>query len=281
MKHIYLTIIYLSFLSALSFHSYSQTINVMSFNIRYDNPNDGENKWDNRKKELVSLIQYYEPAIFGLQEGLHHQLKYISDNFSNYSMIGIGREDGKIKGEFTAIFYDTLKFELLKEKTFWLSENEDSVSIGWDAALERICTYGFFKSKESNKKIYIFNTHFDHIGKKSQLKSAELILRKIGEVNDINSPVILMGDLNCDTNSEPIQILKNELTDGLQASQVEFHGPTGTFNGFKKDALMIERIDYIFIKNLEVIKYRHIDDKMKNNNYISDHLPVLIEIKIP
>lgn len=263
----------------INIKSYSQINKIITYNIKYDNPNDSLNNWDNRKMELVSLLKYYEPDLFGVQEALEHQLNYIDLNLVNYSRIGVGRDDGKQKGEFSPIYYDSNKFSLIDESTFWLSDQDDTVSIGWDASMERICTYGVFENKTSQKKIFVLNTHFDHIGEIAREESSKLILSKINDLNKNNYPVILMGDFNAEPETKPIRIFKKELIDGAELSKDGIYGPYGTYTGFTKDVLAKRRLDYIFVKNLKVEKYRHIDDKMKNNNYLSDHLPVLIEFK--
>lgn len=259
--------------------SYSQTNKIITYNIKYDNPHDSINKWDNRKLEVVNLFKYYAPEIFGIQEALEHQLDYLDLHLVNYSRIGVGRDDGKSKGEFCAIYYDNEQLSLIKGSTFWLSDQDDIVSIGWDASMERICTYGLFENKISRKKILVLNTHFDHLGHKAREMSSKLILSKLKDINKENHPVILMGDFNSELETNPIKTLKKVLKDGAELSTDGIYGPNGTYTGFKKEALAERRIDYIFIKDLKVIKYRHIDDKMKNNNYLSDHLPVLIELK--
>jgi endonuclease/exonuclease/phosphatase family metal-dependent hydrolase len=279
MKKLILFVTCLFLFTEISSMSFSQTIKVMSFNIRYDNPGDGKNSWENRRNEMIKLIDYYHPDFLGLQEALINPLKYISDGLKSYSYIGVGREDGKEKGEFAPILYDTSIYELMKNKTFWLSEQPDKVSIGWDAALERICTYGSFKEKKSGKVINVFNTHFDHMGNKARMMSAKLILTKIEEFVKDNSMVLFMGDLNCEFDSDPIKIIKEKLNYGADFSPKGVYGPIGTFNGFNEGAVVSEKIDFIFEKNVSVINYRHIDDKMTNNNYISDHYPVLLEFK--
>ncbi len=261
-----------------SIQTYSQNTKIMSFNIRYDNPNDGENSWNTRKKELVNLIAHYYPDILGIQEGLYNQVTYIQKNIPNYSWIGVGRENGDIEGEFVAIYYNTAKYKLLEHETFWLSENPDTISIGWDSALKRICTYGKFINKQTKKVIHIFNTHFDHQGIEAQKMSAKLILKKINTKNLDNSNVIVMGDFNCEPQSKPIKILKTKLTDGMAISKEKFYGPKGTLNGFNTNLPNEKRIDYIFTKNLIVNFYKHICDKRANNSWFSDHLPVLIEV---
>jgi hypothetical protein len=128
---------------------FSQSTKIMSYNIRYDNPNDSVNKWDNRKSDVLSIIEKYQPEILGIQEGLYHQVKYIDSCLTAYKFIGVGRADGKLKGEFSPIFYDVTKFSVIESSTFWLSDQSDLISVGWDAALERICTYGLFEHNDS------------------------------------------------------------------------------------------------------------------------------------
>ena len=251
---------------------------VMSYNIRYDNPSDNENSWENRKNEVAGLIEYYHPDFLGIQEGLYNQVDFIQKNTSNYKYIGVGR-DGEKKGEFSAIYYNATKFELIAQNTFWLSNTPNKISIGWDAALPRICTYGEFKNKLTNDSLYIFNTHFDHIGVKARKMAAKLILKKIIEYKLINARVIVMGDLNATPTSDPVAIFRKELDYSFKKSFNKFYGPLGTFNGFNNCLEIKKRIDYIFTKNINVLSYHHIDDKRVNNLCISDHFPVLIEIK--
>ena len=252
---------------------------ILSYNIKYDNTWDKENNWSLRKKRLIHLLKDYNPSIIGIQEGLIHQVKYIDSSLEKYKYIGVGRDDGKTRGEFCAIYFDTTFYEILEHSTFWLSETPDLVSVGWDAALERVCTYGLFASIYSGEKFLVFNTHFDHIGTVARKKSSELILNKIETINKNSLPVVLMGDFNSIPDSEPIKIIEQDMIDGLQISSKHLQGPQGTFNGFDVNNLVSKRIDYIFTKNFHVFYYRHIDDRLENNNHISDHLPVLAILK--
>lgn len=251
----------------------------MSYNIRYNNPNDKENWWESRKQEVSEMIKHYQPEILGIQEGLIDQVRYLDSTLTNYSYVGVGRDDGKEKGEFTAIFFDTTKYELIETKTFWLSQTPDKVSVGWDASMERISTYGVFLNKKTKDSIYIFNCHFDHIGKKSREESSNLILTQIKNKGIENSQVVVIGDLNSLPNETPIKILNKELKDAYQVSQSEPYGPVGTFNGFNVINEVTKRIDYIMVKNITVKQYIAIDDRRKNNLWLSDHLPILIKIE--
>ena len=252
---------------------------IISYNIRYDNKWDKENLWTLRKDRLSQLLMDYDPSIFGIQEGLLNQVEWIDSTLGNYNYIGVGRDDGKGKGEFCAIYFDTTRYEVIENSTFWLSDTPNQVSVGWDAALERICTYGLFKKKMSGKMVWVFNAHFDHVGEIARKKSSELILKKIKEVNTQSLPVVLMGDFNSNPDSDPIKIFKNNLQDALEISSTKLKGPRGTFNGFDTMHPMDNRIDYIFVKDMKVTSYRHIDDRLSNNRHISDHLPVMISVQ--
>ena len=264
----------------LSGISIAQPIKTMTFNIRLDLPQDAENSWNHREEAVKDLLSYYHPDIFGIQEGLMHQVNYIDSCLVNYTFIGVGRDDGELKGEFSAIFFDTTQFSLLKESTFWLSEYSDSVSIGWDAEYIRICTYGLFEYKSGQKKFWVFNTHFDNKGEMSREKSTSLILEKIKALNRNDLPLILMGDFNSLPKSKPIRILKTQLKDAQNLSESEPYGPIGTFTGFNPHEKIVDRIDYIFVRKMMVKSYIHIDDKRKDNYFISDHLPVLSIVEI-
>lgn len=257
---------------------HAQEFTVMSYNIKYDNVNDTVNNWNFRKEAMVRLVRHYGPQFVGMQEVLHHQLEYLDEHLPNYAYIGVGRDDGKQKGEYSPILYNSQHFELISANTFWLSPTPEKVSKGWDAALERICTYGRFKEKSTGKELYVFNTHFDHIGTEARKQSVNLILQQIKAVNSQNLPVVVTGDFNLEPDSEPIQLMQAGMTDAQLATQQPFYGPTGTFNGFDPNMVLNRRIDYIFVDNLEVQRYLHIDDRMENNMHISDHLPVLANL---
>ena len=244
------------------------THSILTYNIKYDNVLEKENNWSQRKKRLVHLLKDYNSSIIGIQEGLLHQVKYIDSSLAKYKYIGIGRDDGETKGEFCAIYFDTTFYKILDYSTIWLSETPEMVSVGWDAALERICTYGLFSSKHSGEKFWVFNTHFDHIGTIARKKSSELILNKIKEINKNSLPVVLMGDFNSIPDSGPIKILKQDMIDGLRISSKNLQGPQGTFNGFDVNNPISKRIDYIFTKNFQVLSYHHIDDRLENLSLI-------------
>jgi len=279
MKILYQYILSVFILFTISSNIYSQPHSIISYNIRYDNNWDIENSWKIRRNKISQILVQYSPSIIGIQEGLLNQVQYIDSSLIDYDYVGVGRDDGKKKGEFCAIYFDTTRYVLLKNSTFWLSETPDTISVGWDAALERICTYGLFKDRITKKEFWVFNTHLDHIGVVAREKSSELILKRINKINRQSLPVILMGDFNSIPNSSPVKEIKTELSDALQISLEKLQGPRGTFNGFNEDLPIEKRIDYIFTNDLKVLSYTHINDRLNNNRHISDHLPVMIKIQ--
>ena len=196
-----------------------QTARMITYNIRYANPNDGDNIWENRKGKLAGLINYYEPSFLGIQEGLLHQVEYLDSCLSMYYYIGVGRDDGKQKGEYCAIFYDTRTYEVIIDSTFWLSETPGIPSNGWDAKLNRVCTYGLFENLNTKERIWVMNTHFDHRGKMARENSASLISKRVVQINRDNLPLVLMGDFN---NTLADGVLSHLLTNSLRfASSID------------------------------------------------------------
>ena len=180
---------------------------IMTFNIRYNNPADGENAWSHRKGLVKSVIQFHQANIFGVQEALKEQMSDLENSLPEFSWFGVGRDDGKEAGEYSAIFYKKDRFDLLEHDTFWLSETPDILgSMGWDAACVRIVTWGHFKDNISGKDFFHFNTHFDHRGEAARENSCELVVKKIKEIAD-ETPAILTGDFNFPPSSPLYSIL--------------------------------------------------------------------------
>jgi endonuclease/exonuclease/phosphatase family metal-dependent hydrolase len=258
-----------------------QTFTVLTYNIRYDNPGDGQNTWALRKVWLCEQIKTINPGVFGIQEGLAHQVNFLDSALIDYKHIGVGRDDGKTKGEFSAIYYHAKKFRVIRQTTFWLSPTPRKVSVGWDAALERICTCGLFQEIATGRKFWVFNTHFDHVGVVARKNSAALILQKIKSMTRPGDPVILMGDFNSDPGSEAYTTITGLLLDSKTADKRMTMGPDGTFNGFDPAKPATERIDFIFTskKNIDVLNYNTLRES-RDGRYASDHYPVFAEIKI-
>ncbi|MBT1702975.1 endonuclease/exonuclease/phosphatase family protein [Chryseosolibacter indicus] len=268
-------IVLVCFLALMMFGSQGQSFKVMTYNIRYDTPNDSINRWSNRKQKVFQLLKNYSPDIFGVQEALYNQVTDIQKNLPGYSYVGVGRDDGKQKGEFSALFYKADRFKVVKQNTFWLSEKPDKPgSKSWDAAITRIATWALLEDKSNSQRFIVINTHFDHIGEEARLKSAELLKAKAIELAP-DIPLIITGDFNCTREEAPYHALTNTEVIELIDPAPE---PVGTFCTFKVNSRECQGIDYIFVTN----QWRADGYKVINDNdgkyYPSDHLPVVITL---
>jgi len=254
-------------------------LRVASYNLRYDNPSDGVNAWPNRKENVKALIRYHDFDIFGTQEALINQLKDLCE-MPEYAYIGGGRDDGLTGGEHSAIFYKSDRFKLLDTGNFWLSETPDKPGKGWDATCcNRICSWAKFKDANTKKEFYVFNLHFDHQGVVARRESGKLMVQKIREIAG-NTPVICTGDFNSTPETEQMQIMQTILKDAYIVTAMPPYGPAGTFNGFRFDAPLKDRIDYIFVSSyFSVSKYAALTDALEQR-YPSDHLPVVADVEI-
>jgi len=262
--------------------SEGQSVTVMSYNIRLDTEADGVNQWKNRTGKVVALLKEYNPDLLGVQEALHNQMMDLQKELPDYAFVGGGRDDGKEKGEYSAIFYKKEKFEVLKQKTFWLSETpEVPGSKSWDAAITRVVTFALLKDKTTGKSFIYSNTHFDHIGKEARKQSASIIKAyfkgfmagsTFNEIEEI--PIIISGDFNSEPTDAPyLTMIDGEhlkLNDSRPADNL-----TGTFCGFEVDKIQCRTIDYIFHSpQWKASDYKVIQDH-DGKYYPSDHLPVM------
>jgi endonuclease/exonuclease/phosphatase family metal-dependent hydrolase len=255
-------------------------IRVLSFNIRYDNPDDGPNAWQFRKNRIAQFIRYNDADLCGFQEALRHQIANLDSLLPEYDWIGVGRDDGMQSGEFCPIFYKKDRFILKDKGTFWLSESPSVAgSKGWDAALPRIVTWCSIIDRFTHNEIHYFNTHFDHMGENARKMSAQLLVEKVNEYVN-TSPVIITGDFNCtDTSAVHSIMKKNGLRDAFYVSQQPHYGPNSTWNGFK-EIENGQRIDFIYVnKIIDVRKHAILTDRW-DGRFLSDHLPVIGDVII-
>ncbi len=262
----------------------NESINVMTFNIRIDNPKDGKQNWQYRKNNVLRMINFYDLDIIGMQEVFIQPLNFLKGNLKQYNVIGVGKDDGKEKGSFNPIFYKKDKFEELRSGTFWLSETPNKISKGWDAGLNRIATWAIFKDKASGKEFFFMNTHFDHRGKLARLESARLLKKKAIELGG-DLQAILTGDFNLIPESEGIKTLAQENGNHtiVNSSTIAKHryGPNWTGYGFQNRPFENRKvIDYIFVNKIsKVHRYAVLSEKL-NDLQLSDHCPVFVQIEL-
>lgn len=264
--------------------SVSEPVNVMSFNIRYDNPADSLDNWKYRKDRVANAIRFYEVDILGTQEVLHNQMEDLKQRLPGYEAIGVGREDGKEKGEYSALWYKKERFNLLESGYFWLSETpEVAGSKGWDGACERIATWAKLQDKVSGKKFFALNTHLDHVGVMARREGVKLVLDKMTQLSE-GMAVVITGDFNATPESDVIRLMTDEanpahLTDARQASPVVY-GPAWSFHDFGNTPYdKRSLIDYVFVRNgLKVLKYGVLAET-ENEAFLSDHTPILVTVE--
>src|SRR4030095_521926 len=271
--------------SVLSLSISAQELNVMTFNIRLNTSSDDLDAWPHRTDKVASQILFHGVELLGVQEALHDQMVDLKERLPRFNYVGVGRDDGKEKGEYSAIFYDTTRLQPLESQTFWLSETPTAPgSKSWDAAITRIVTWAKFKDKKAGMTFFAFNTHFDHMGKVARRESAKLLLNRVREIaGDI--PAVITGDFNSEPKDEPIQIITDKnnplhLEDTKEICQTPHYGPSGTFNGFKSKERSDQPIDYIFInKQWNVLRHATISQTWEGR-FASDHFAVFATLRL-
>ncbi|MAI73007.1 MAG: endonuclease [Rhodopirellula sp.] len=254
----------------------SDVFKLMTFNIRYDNVRDGKNAWNNRVDAVVDLLSKQD--LIGLQEVTAGQLKTLVERLPEFEFYGVGRDDGRSRGEHAPIGIRRTRFAAMERETFWLSNDPKQVGVaGWDASLPRTCTWMLVKDRCTGKKVWVANTHFDHRGSISRIESARLIKRVVSE-QPVAIPCVLMGDFNCLQKSPPYLVLVGDqlLTDARVLSKQTVFGPESTWNGFREIATG-RIIDHIFVRGpVRVEQLSTLDPRTSAGRYASDHLPVQV-----
>lgn len=251
---------------------------AICFNIRYDNPSDGQHVWVNRRDAIMRMIDEQSPEFLGIQEGLAHQVEYLDSMLVNYTYIGVGRDDGVQLGEYAAIFYDSTRVVNLKQGNFWLCPSPSAPALGWDAVCVRIASWGEFALKRSpEERFFVVNTHFDHIGVEARTRSGELIINTVDSIAS-GAPLILMGDFNCTTADISLAPILSKMRDSRpdSTSAVPY-----TFTGFGERSEEAAVIDHIFTRGISTHNYRVITDSYgAPHGQLSDHLPVVVDFEI-
>ena len=254
----------------------------LPFNIRYDNPADQSNNWQFRKDTVTRFIQAQDMDIVGMQEVLHNQLEDLLQRLPGYKSIGVGRDDGKTKGEYAPILYKEDRFEVLDSNTFWLSQYPDSIGfIGWDGACTRIATWAKMKDRQSGKIFMAVNTHFDHVGVTARQEGALLIIRKIKEIVG-DRPAVLTGDFNVNDQSEAYRTITSNAFVLKDAAKIagKQTGVDYTFHNFGQiPSEQCEKIDFIFVTpQIKVLDSFIPKEAAPGSKFLSDHNPQIVHL---
>lgn len=256
---------------------------VVTLNLRYDNPSDSINQWSKRAAIVREFIAEEQPDLIGMQEVLAGQFYFLDSVLTDYSSVGVGRDDGAKEGEMNPVFFRKERFDLVRTKTFWLSETpEVPGSKSWGSELPRIVTWMELSDRNTSTHFFFFNTHFAHDSDSARIESARLLLCKIDTIAS-GFPFVVTGDFNMPHSSKGYDMLTGPyesvplLMDSYALAEKRHIGPAYTFNGFS-DKTSGGRIDYIFVRNgMQVLGNRTIIKKARGV-YISDHWPVMAEV---
>lgn len=265
---------------------------IMSFNVRYNNSGDGVNAWPNRKEQAFTLIKGQNPDLIGFQEVLNNQLTDLKANVTGYTQLGVGRDDGKTAGEFSAIFFRTSRFRTDTSGTFWFSDTpEVPGSKSFGNTITRICTWAHLIDKNTGKGFYHFNLHIDHLSQPSREKSMLLLVKRIGEVKHPAEPLFVTGDFNSGEDNLVIRFMKGKVSLEGKANPMPFldsfrqydsiSTKVSTRHDFTGNDSADDKIDYIFIQpRMKTLKAEIIRTNV-NGLYPSDHFPVTAALTVP
>lgn len=248
-----------------------------TYNLRLNLASDGPNAWPQRRDAVRALLRYHGIDLLGTQEGLIDQIRDL-EAMPEYGRVGVGRDDGREAGEHSAIFYRRSRFALLAHGDFWLSETPDRPSLGWDArCCKRLASWATLRETGSGRALFVLSVHFDHEGEVARRESAKLLLRQIPRLAG-GAPVLVLGDFNSVPETEQIRTLQAAFDDARLVSRTPPYGPVGTFNDFRIDAPLAERIDYVFLSPEFVVqRYAALTDSV-GGRFPSDHLPVVVHL---
>jgi endonuclease/exonuclease/phosphatase family metal-dependent hydrolase len=283
--HLGLLILAASMLAAADAPAAESSLRVMSFNLRYATAQDGENDWDKRKEFLLEVIRKSNPDLLGTQEVLAVQADFLTENLRDYTLVGVGRDDGLRRGEFSAVLFKTARFELIDSGTFWLSETPDvQGSKSWDSWLPRIATWARLRDRQAQgREMCFLNTHWDHFGNRARIESAKLIQRWIAD-HSAHCPTVVTGDFNAAEDHPAYRVLvsdiaKPRLRDAYRELHPEAQGDEATFHGFSGKRLG-KRIDFVlYTPEFKAIE-AGIDVSNRDGRYPSDHFPVTAVLKL-
>ena len=257
------------------------SLSVMTFNMRYDNPEDGQNNWRFRRERIAGVIKAQEIDVLGTQELLSNQFNDLSGLLTGYQGVGVGRLDGAESGEYCAVFFRKDRFTLLYSGTFWLSETpEVVVSLGWDGACERIATWVVLRDRDG-RELFFIDTHLDHVGQVARDEGVSLLMKRIETLSG-GRPVILTGDFNSEPGSSVVaHVQKDGVLRDAKAIAQQRSGTDWSFSDFGQIP-EAERplLDYIFVSgDIEALRYEVLPDTF-DGGYVSDHAPVMVVVKI-
>ncbi len=253
----------------------SGELKVMSYNIRTEMAEDGENAWDLRKEATPAMLRAASPDVFGIQEASLGQENYILTECPEYKGFGVGRDDGQDQGERMSVFYKQDRLELLDGGTWWLSETPEVPSRGWDAKYPRTATWALLRDKRSGNRFWFVNTHLDHRGVQARINGLAMVMDKTAAL-DADIPLLIVGDFNVEPGDSCLLDIDARMLSARSVAPQTTDTPS--FNGYGKSRGKI--IDYIYFRGFsEADSFEVLSAPYDSIPYISDHYPIVTALK--
>jgi len=250
----------------------------MTYNIHVsaDLESEGKSRWSLRRSAVIGQIQAMRPAILGLQEVSSVQKADLRKTLPGYKLEGLS-------GETSVLAVDTSVFRVRSNGSFWLSPRPLERGKGWDAAYTRTANWAHLVRKRDGREVFALNTHLDNRGRRSQIESVRQILAWISDHRGPGEAIVLVGDMNSNPSSIPINELTSSvlgLRDAYATTKTGPVGPEGTFNAGLAAQTRIFRIDYVFVDpTVEVASYSVLAPDDPTASVPSDHFPVVADIE--
>jgi endonuclease/exonuclease/phosphatase family metal-dependent hydrolase len=271
-------------------------LRLMTFNVRYENREDfGSRAWPKRVRGIVSMLHRVNPDVFGVQEALHGQAADIRASLPEYDFDGVGRDDGKSGGEYSAIFFrrDRFKPDPADGGTFWLSDTPESPgSATWGNEIPRVAAWRRLVDQATGRGFYVFNTHWDHRHDGSRQQAALLIAKRIDSRAYPGEPVVLIGDFNSLEASPGLGFITGRQVPIAGANRRWANGLIDTFqvlhrqqrnrrtlHFWKNSTEGNLKVDHILVSQGAGIRASEIVSQ--DNPMVSDHFPVTAEVVFP
>ncbi|MFN8657026.1 MAG: endonuclease/exonuclease/phosphatase family protein [Candidatus Obscuribacterales bacterium] len=236
------------------------------------------NGWTKRKAALRALLPKQEGDVICLQEPTKEQLNFVAPLLPKHSFVGVGRDDGKEKGEFCPIFYDRTKLELVKSGTFWLSDTPDSSKNTWDLMYKRICTWAMLRAKAGGTEFCVFNTHFP-LNPLARKKSADLVVKQIESICPSGTRIVV-GDFNCEPGSDAWKCFENAGFHNAEALLTKQDSATKLSPTYHVGGKPTVCIDAVFLSRGISAKSHRLINQAVDGIYPSDHFGTLVMIRL-
>lgn len=275
------SLLMLFFVSLFSQPLLARNFRAMTFNIRLGSADDGENSWKYRQDDVRAFIKTIKPDVFGVQEAVPEQMKFLNDTLKDYAHVGVGREDGKNGGEHMAVFYLKDRYKLVNSGNFWLSETPEVPSKGWDAACKRICTWAVLQDVKNGKSFIFANTHLDHVGETARVNGSMLVKQRLSRLGN-GLPIIVTGDFNVTDTSPSYATMRDRIFPLMDAYKQakKVSGMKSSYHGYGKiPDDKGDKIDFIFVSPNIKVKSAHIfNSLLSEGRYLSDHHPHFVDL---